>query len=79
MAISLMPVSDLRRRAGWSNTLRSAEAVWRALLTELESTAIQAVSAQSPATGKSAERARKQIAQAAAVDITNQNFRGRTH
>jgi DNA processing protein len=47
----------------------SAEAVLRASLTELESTGIQAVSAQSLATGKSAELAREEIAQAAAADI----------
>jgi DNA processing protein len=39
-------------------------------LTELEATGIQAVSAQSLATGKSAELAREEIAQAAAADIT---------
>jgi DNA processing protein len=39
-------------------------------LTELESTGIQAVSAQSLATGKSAELAREEIAQAAAADVT---------
>jgi DNA processing protein len=44
----------------------SAEAVFRASLTELESTGIQAVSAQSLATGKSAERAREEIARATA-------------
>ena len=48
----------------------SAEAVFRASLTELESTGIQAVSAQSLATGKSAELAREEIARAAAADIT---------
>jgi DNA processing protein len=48
----------------------SPEAVFRASLTELEATGIQAVSAQSLATGKSAELAREEIAQAAAADIT---------
>jgi hypothetical protein len=48
----------------------SAEAVLRASLTELESTGIQAVSAQSLATGKSAELAREEIACAAAADVT---------
>src|SRR5712671_1725205 len=47
----------------------SAEAVFHASLTELESTGIQAVSAQSIATGKSAELAREEIAQAAAAEI----------
>jgi len=40
----------------------SAEAVFHASLTELESTGIQVVSAQSLATGKSAELAREEIA-----------------
>ena len=46
------------------------EAVFRASLTELESTGIQAVSAQSIATGKSAELAREEIAKAASADVT---------
>jgi len=44
----------------------SPEAVLRASLTELEGTGIQAVSAQSLATGKSAELAREEIAHTAA-------------
>jgi len=40
----------------------SPEAVFRASLTELESSGIQAVSAQSIATGKSAELAREELA-----------------
>jgi DNA processing protein len=47
-----------------------AEAVLRASLTELESTGIQAVSAQSLATGKSAELAREEMARAAAAEVT---------
>src|ERR1700735_4794416 len=47
-----------------------AEAVLRASLTELESTGIQAVSAQSLATGKSAEMAREEIARAAEAEVT---------
>jgi DNA processing protein len=46
------------------------EAVFRASLTELEGTGIQAVSAQSLATGKSTESAREEIARAAAADAT---------
>jgi DNA processing protein len=46
------------------------EAVFRASLTELESTGIQAVSAQSIATGRSAELAREEIARAAAAGVT---------
>ena len=48
----------------------SAAAVFRASLTELEATGIQAVSAQSIATGKSAELAREEIARAAAAGVT---------
>src|SRR5271157_1673255 len=46
------------------------EAVFRASLTELEATGIQAVSAQSVATGKSAELAREELARAAAAGAT---------
>jgi DNA processing protein len=46
------------------------EAVFHASLTELESTGIKAVSAQSIATGKSAELAREEIARAAAAGVT---------
>jgi DNA processing protein len=48
----------------------SPEAVFRASLTELEATGIQAVSAQSVATGKSAELAREELARAAAAGAT---------
>ena len=48
----------------------SAETVFHASLTELESTGMQAVSAQSIATGKSAELAREEIARAAAAGVT---------
>ncbi len=48
----------------------SAAAVFRASLTELESTGIQPVSAQSIATGKSAELAREEIAHAADAGVT---------
>jgi DNA processing protein len=47
----------------------SAEKVFQASLTELESTGIQAVSAQSIATGKSAELAREEQARALAAGI----------
>jgi DNA processing protein len=46
------------------------EAVLRASLTELESTGIQAVSAQSLATGKSGELAREEMARAVAAGVT---------
>jgi DNA processing protein len=45
------------------------ETVFHASLTELESTGIQAVSAQSIATGKSAELAREEMARAAAAGV----------
>ena len=48
----------------------SAEAVFRASLTELEGVGIQAVSAQSLATGKSGELAREEVARAAADGVT---------
>jgi DNA processing protein len=48
----------------------SAEAVFHASLTELESANIQAVSAQSLATGKSGELAREEIARASAAGVT---------
>src|SRR6202034_4242880 len=48
----------------------SAEAVFHASLTELEGTGIQAVSAQSIATGKSEELAREEIAHAAEAGVT---------
>ncbi len=46
------------------------EAVFHASLTELESTGMQAVSAQSIATGKSAELAREEMARAAEEGVT---------
>ncbi len=48
----------------------SPEAVFRASLTELEASGIQAVSAQSLATGKSAELAREELARAADAGVT---------
>ena len=47
----------------------NAETVFHASLTELESTGIKAVSAQSIATGKSAELAREEIARATAAGV----------
>jgi DNA processing protein len=48
----------------------TVEAVFHASLTELESTGIPAVSAQSLATGKSGELAREEIARAAAAGVS---------
>jgi DNA processing protein len=70
LAISLTPGLGPTRARKLVDHFGSAEAVLRASLTELESTGIQAVSAQSLATGKSAELAREEIARAAAADVT---------
>jgi DNA processing protein len=70
LAISLTPGLGPTKARKLIEHFGSAEAVFRASLTELESTGIQAVSAQSLATGKSAELAREEIAQAAAADVT---------
>ncbi len=70
LAISLTPGLGPTRARKLVEHFGSPEAVFRASLTELESTGIQAVSAQSLATGKSAELAREEIARAAAADVT---------
>ena len=70
LASALTPGLGPTRARKLVNHFGSADAVFRASLTELESTGIQAVSAQSRATGKSAERAREEIARAAAADVT---------
>jgi DNA processing protein len=70
LAISLTPGLGPTKARKLAEHFGSAEAVFRASLTELESTGIQAVSAQSLATGKSAELAREEIARAAAADVT---------
>jgi DNA processing protein len=69
LAISLTPGLGPTKARKLVEHFGSAEAVFRASLTELEATGIQAVSAQSLATGKSAELAREEIARAAAADI----------
>ncbi len=68
LAISLTPGLGPTKARKLVEHFGSPEAVFRASLTELESTGIQAVSAQSLATGKSAELAREEIARAAAAD-----------
>jgi DNA processing protein len=70
LAISLTPGLGPTKARKLIEHFGSAEAVFRASLTELESTGIQAVSAQSLATGKSAELAREEIARSAAADVT---------
>lgn len=70
LAISLTPGLGPTKARKLVEHFGSAEAVFHASLTELESTGIQAVSAQSVATGKSAELAREEIARAAAAGVT---------
>jgi DNA processing protein len=70
IALSLTPGLGPTRSRKLVEHFRSAEAVFRASLTELEGTGIQAVSAQSIATGKSAELAREEQARAADQGIT---------
>ncbi len=68
LAISLTPGLGPTKARKLVEHFGSPEAIFRASLTELESTGIQAVSAQSLATGKSAELAREEIARAAAAE-----------
>jgi DNA processing protein len=70
LAISLTPGLGPTKARKLVEHFGSAEAVFHASLTELESTGIQVVSAQSIATGKSAELARDEIAQASAAGVT---------
>lgn len=70
LAISLTPGLGPTRSRKLVEHFGSPEAVFRASLTELEASGIQAVSAQSLATGKSAELARDEIAQAAAAAVS---------
>jgi DNA processing protein len=70
LAISLTPGLGPTKARKLVEHFGSAEAVFHASLTELESTGIQAISAQSVATGKSAELAREEIARAAAAEVT---------
>jgi len=68
------PVADFRSGShegkAIDRTFLQREAVFHASLTEPESTGIKAVSAQSVATGKSAELAREEMARAAAAGVT---------
>ncbi len=70
LAISLTPGLGPTRARKLVEHFGSAEAVFHASLTELESVGIPAVSAQSIATGKSVELAREEISQAATIDAT---------
>jgi len=70
LALSLTQGLGPTRARKLAEHFGSPEAVFRASLTELEGSGIQAVSAQSLATGKSAELAREEIARAAASAAT---------
>ena len=70
LAISLTPGLGPTKARKLAERFGGVEAVLRATLTELEGAGIQAVSAQSLATGKSGELAREAIAQAASADTT---------
>jgi len=70
LALSLTPGLGPTRARKLVERFGSSEAVIRASLTELESTEIQAVSAQSLATGKSSELAREELARASDAGIT---------
>jgi DNA processing protein len=70
LAISLTPGMGPTKGRKLVEHFGGPEAVFRASLTELEGAGIRAVSAQSIATGKSAELAREEIARAAAEGVT---------
>ena len=70
LALALTPGLGPTRVRKFVERFGSPEAVFRASLTELESAEIQAVSAQSIATGKSAELAREEMARASDGGIT---------
>ena len=70
LAISLTPGMGATKGRKLIENFGGPEAVFRASLTELEGAGIRAVSAQSIATGKSAELAREEIAKAAAEGVT---------
>jgi DNA processing protein len=70
MALALTPGLGPAKSRKLVEHFGTPEAVFRASLTELEGTGIQAVSAQSLATGKSAELAREEIARTAAAGAT---------
>jgi len=70
LALSLTPGLGPTKSRKLVEHFGSAEAVFRASLTELEGTGIQAVSAQALATGKSTELAQQEIASATAAGAT---------
>ena len=70
LALSLTPGLGPTKARKLVQHFGSSAAVFRASLTELEATGIKAVSAQSLATGKSAELAREELARTADAGIT---------
>ncbi|HTU40518.1 MAG TPA: DNA-processing protein DprA [Candidatus Aquilonibacter sp.] len=70
LAISLTPGLGPTKARKLVERFGTPEMVFRASLTELEGTGIQAVSAQAIATGKSGELAREELARAAASGVT---------
>jgi DNA processing protein len=70
LALSLTPGLGPTKSRKLVEHFGSAAAVFRASLTELEGTGIQAVSAQSLATGKSAELAREELARASNAEVS---------
>ncbi|HYM78762.1 MAG TPA: DNA-processing protein DprA [Candidatus Dormibacteraeota bacterium] len=70
LALKLTPGLGPTRARKLVEHFGSPDAIFRASLTELESANIQAVSAQSLATGKSAELAREEIARTSAAGVT---------
>ncbi len=69
LAISLTPGLGPTKARKLAERFGGPEAVFRASLTELEGAGIQAISAQSIATGKSVELAREELAKAAASGV----------
>ncbi len=74
LALAMTPGLGPTRARKLVERFGGTDAVFRASLTELESTGIQAASAQSLATGKSAELAREEMARAAAAGVTVLSF-----
>jgi DNA processing protein len=70
LGLALTPGLGATKSRKLAEHFSGPEGVYRASLTELESTGIQAVSAQSLATGKSAELAREEMARAAELGVT---------
>lgn len=70
LALSLTPGLGPTKSRKLAEHFGGTEGIFRASLTELEGTGIQAVSAQSLATGKSAELTREEMARAAELGVT---------